>query len=372
VKRLQHPGDAEHPSPNPVPAKTGGVVIMDNNFFLNGMGKEAESLMKGYYLISYVPPSDTFSTRGKKEDYRRLRVTVNRKDVAVHTRAGFFGRLEDKPEADAPKNPLIDAIYSPFKEDGINVNMAAGYVKDANAGYILRSWIHLDSKDINIVETEGGGNRISLEAVFLTSDINGNIQDSSRVEFSLTNINTGWIKKHGLRFSMLLPVKKPGPYYTRIAVQDMESKRTGAAYQFLDIPDLKKKGLALSNIFMLTGADDLKWMNSKETTERVFVPMFQDEELGSPALRTYKAGDNLITLSMLYNADAKAISRSEIETQTILYVETPGSIPLLNRFTVGANIPPGDYVLQILATDKKNSKKEEGNTSQFIGFTVTE
>jgi hypothetical protein len=192
---------------------------------------------------------------------------------------------------------------------------------------------------------------------------------------------------------MVLPVKKPGPYYVRIAVQDKESQKTGAAYQFLEIPDLKKKGLALSNIFMLTSADDIQWMNSdvtKDVGQGVFFPMLQAEEVRSPALRTYKSGDNLMTLAMLYNADAKAIARSEIETQTILYkdgkeflrgapvsitsaqVETPGSIPLLNRMTVGSNLPPGDYVLQIVATDKKNSKKEEGNASQFMSFTVTE
>jgi hypothetical protein len=53
-------------------------------------------------------------------------------------------------------------------------------------------------------------------------------------------------------------------------------------------------------------------------------------------------------------------------------VDATDSIPLLNKFTVGANMPPGDYVLQILATDKKDGKKNEGTTSQTIGFTVVE
>ena len=346
---------------NPLPDLTGGVFISDSNYFLSGIGRETESLMRGYYLLSYVPPSDTFESRGKKDDnYRRLKVTVKRKDTVVHTRGGFFNKLESEPEADIPVNPLFEAVYSPYQENGINVNIAAGYVKDAEAGYLVRSWIHLDANDVKIVETEDGGNRIGLEAVCLTTDINGIIDYARNVEFSLTNVNTDWIKKHGLRFSMLLPVKKPGPYYVRIAIQDTESKRTGAAYQFLEIPNLKKKGLVLSNIFMLTSADDIQWMNSKATTEGVFVPVFQGEEVRSPALRTYKPGDNLLTLTMLYNADPKAINRSEIETLTILYkdgkeflrgvsspitsdkVEDPGSIPLLNKFTVGPGMLPGD------------------------------
>ena len=380
--------------PYSLPDLTGGVSIKNSNFFLDGIGRETESMMRGYYLISYAPPLDTFKTRKKADDlYRRLKIKVKRKGAVVHARDGFFGRLESESDAVAPRHPLIEAVYSPFLEDDINVDMAAGYIKDAEADYLVRSWIHLDAKDITVVEGEDGGNRIGLEAVFLTSDINGEIQDSNHVEFTLSNVNTDWARKHGIRFSLVLPVKKPGPYYVRIAVHDKESKRTGAAYQFLEIPDLKKKGLALSNIFMLTSADDLQWMSSdakKEIGSGVFFPMFQGEDARSPALRIYKQGDDILTLTILYNADKNALSRSEIETQTILYkdgkeflrgapapitseqVENSGNIPLLNRFTVGSNMPPGVYLLQIVATDKKNGNKLEGSTTQTMSFTVTE
>ena len=383
----------------PLPGRTGGVIIRDSNFFLSGIGKEAESLMKGYYLISYTPPPDTFETRDKKDVYHRLKVRVKRSGAVVHTRDGFFGKLESEPDVETTKNPLIEAIYSPFKQDDINVNIAAGYVKDAEAGYLVRSWIHLDPEDIKIMESEDGGARIDLETLFLASDIDGGVQDARYEKYTFTIEpenkveNIAWIKKHGIRFSLLLPVKKPGSYYVRIAVQEKESGKVGSAYQFLEIPDLSKKNMALSNIFMLTSADDLTWMLSdatKEIDKGVFFPMFQAEEVRSPALRTYLPGDNLQTLAMIYNADAKALARSEIETQTILYkdgvefmrgeptpitpdkVDNPGSIPLLNRLTVGTNMPPGDYVLQILATEKKNGKKKENVASQTLGFTVVE
>ena len=387
---MQIPNQLPTRLPNPLPEKTGGVVIEDSNFFLEGIGKETESLMRGYYLISYAPPQDTFKGRGRKDDYRRLKVRVKREDAKVYTRDGFFGRIESEMDADTPQNPLYAAIYSPFQSTDLNIDIAAGYVKDAKAGYLVRSWIHLDPENVKIIETQDG-NRIELEAIYVASDISGNIVDSKRVEFSLSGFNADWVRKHGIRFSTLLPVKKPGPYYIRISVQDKETGNIGSAYQFLEIPDLKKKGLALSNIFIITSADDLAWMSSdvtKEDAEELFFPMFQGEEARSPTLRTYKPGEMLHTLAMLYNADAKAIGRSEIETQTILYkdgkefmrsnagvvtmdkVENTGSIPILNRLTVGSNMPPGNYVLQLVVTDKKNRKKDEGAASQTLGFTV--
>ena len=94
---------------------------------------------------------------------------------------------------------------------------------------------------MKIVETEDGASRIDLEAVILTSDVNGKIQDSKRVEFTLSKFDSDWIRKHGIRFSMLLPVQKPGSYYIRVAVKDAESGKVGSAYQFLEIPDLNRE-----------------------------------------------------------------------------------------------------------------------------------
>jgi len=166
----------------------------------------------------------------------------------------------------------------------------------------VRSWIHLDPKDVKIVETEDGGARIDLEIVCLTSDTNGFVEDFKFVEHALTiepenkAENIAWIQKHGVRFAMQLPVKKHGSYYVRVAVRDKESGKTGSAYQFVEIPDLDRKGLALSNIFMLAGADDLDWLLSGGTADSaagLFSPVFQADEVQSPALRTYTTGDNV-------------------------------------------------------------------------------
>ena len=328
-----------------------------------------------------------------------IKVQVKRKNVEVFTREGFFDRLENETDAAAQKHPLIAAIFSPFQHTDLDINMAAGYVKDARAGYLVRSWIHLDANDVKIVETEDGGARIDFETLCLTADINRNIQDARHVKYTF-NIepenkaeNIAWIRKHGIRFSLLLPVKKPGPYYVRVSIQDRESYKVGSAYQFIEIPDLAKKGLKMSNIFMLTSGDDLVWMNSDATKELAggeFSMVFLADEIRSSALRTYMPGDNLQTLGIIYNADAKAVARSEIEILSVLYkdgkewkrsgpmpiapdrVDTTNSIPILQRLTIGQDMPPGDYILQLIAIDKKNNKKKEGNTSQALSFTVVE
>ena len=387
---------------NPLPVKTGGVIIENSNFFLNGIEKEAESLMKGYYLISYVPPPNTFNS-GDKEVFNRIKVNVKRRNVDVYSRDGFFNRLESEKDAAASTaHPLQNAIFSPFNHADLTINISAGYVRDAKAGYLIRSWIHIDPRDVRIVENETGGAQIEFETVCLTSDINGYVHDfkhvthTFRIEPENKSENIAWIQKHGIRFSLLLPVKKPGSYYVRTAVQDTDSGKVGSAYQFLEIPDLGKKGLNLSNIFMVTNVEDLKWLisdTSKGIEEGLFFPVLQAEEVRSPALRTYEPGNKLQTLTMLYNADEKAIAGSEIEMQSILYRDgeeflrgeprpikpvrqdeatNPDNIPILQGLTIGSNFPPGDYVLQVTVTDKKNDRKQEGSAVQTLSFSVVE
>ena len=380
---------------NPLPAKTGGVVIENSNFFFDGTGRDVDNLMKGYYLVSYIPPEGTFGN-DEKEMYHRIKVNVKRRNTQVHTRDGFYNSIGREKNAGAPvAHPLQDAVFSPFMYADLNVNIAAGYVRNAKAGYLVWSWIHLDPKDVTIVESEEGGARINLETVCFTSDINGNVHDFTHAQYTFTvdaekkSENLAWIRKHGIRFAMLLPVKSPGSYYVRVATQDKESGKVGSAYQFVEIPDLDRKRLALSNIFIVTGSDNLNWLFS-DATEGVFSPVFQAEEAGSPALRMYAIGDRLQTLTMVYNADAKAVAGSEIELQPVLYKDgeeyirispmpvrqaVAGNlegIPVSLTVTGGSDIPPGDYVLQLVVTDKKNGGRQGHAVSQSLSFTILE
>jgi hypothetical protein len=346
-------------------------------------------------------------------------IKVKRNGAVVHTRDGFYSRTESETDSAAPPaDHLANAIFSPFQHADLNVNMVAGYIKGPDFGaivpsrvvatasgfmrapldakpvintsdYVIRAWIYVDPKDVNIVETEDGGARIELETACLTANVNGNVQDLREIKYTYNlepekkSGNIAWIQKHGIRFTLLLPVKKPGAYTVHVAVKDTDSGNIGSAYQFVEIPDLKKNGLEMSSIFMLTSADDINWMRAdviKELAREVFSPVFQTSGVRSPALRTYAPGDNLQTLAMLYNADSKAVSRSEIEMQSFLYKDgveflrfeprpvAPGkneksdNISFLRRFTLGTDVLPGNYLLQFLATDKKHSEKrdEEG------------
>jgi len=119
--------------------KTGGITVKNSNFFVSGIGYLHEE-MKGYYILSYIPPSNTFKS-GDKNMYRRIKIKAKRRFSEVHTRDGFYGITmssgDDRSNPD--EVPLREAIFSPFLYDDLKVHLASGYASEPETGYFLRS-----------------------------------------------------------------------------------------------------------------------------------------------------------------------------------------------------------------------------------------
>ncbi len=376
---------------NPLPKKTGGLFVRDTNFFVNGIG-EVNDALKGYYLLSYAPPATTFKLN-RKDIYHRIRVRVKRRGATIHTRDGFYGVTETADESTLAKNPLREAIFSPFKYNDLKVNLASGYVDDAKAGYLIRSWLHLDAQNVTMTEKTGEGHFTSLETVCVTSDINGYIRDANilKYEFRIPDENLAWVRENGIQFTVLLPVKKPGSYYVRVAVRDLASEKVGSAYQFVEIPDLKKGRLALSNMFIVGRDDSAVWIQSgmtEDLSQTWVKPVLRRETNRSPALRSFLPGESFEYMTVVYNAKHEKEAAPDLESHFVLYkdgleffrsepqkltlsgISNFDRIPIRRRLLLGDVLQKGDYALQLLVKDNEKGGKQ-GITSQSLTFEIS-
>ena len=377
---------------NPLPEKTGGIFLENSNFFVDGIG-EVNDMLQGYYLLSYAPPEKTFKS-GKKNSFHSTIIKVNRSGATVHTRDGFYGVTDDEEESLIVPDPLQEAIYSPFRYSDLGINMASGYIDDFKGGYLLRSWLYLDARDVTFMKQEEGGYLVSLETVGITTDVSGYIQDSGLMHyrhlFRVQENNLSAVKKQGIRFSVLLPVKKSGGYYERVAVRDTESGKVGSAYQYIEIPDLKKDRLALSNIFVINNKEDADWILSGENGEvpqNGMVPILRRVDGTSPAASSYRSGDYFKYMYVIYSAKSAKNGSPDLESRFVLYrdgsqiyesdpqplaLKAAGSfarIPISGRLLLGDLLKEGDYVMQLFVNDKNRNKKD-GLASQTISFKI--
>lgn len=375
----------------PLSKRTGGLLLMNRNFSLDGI-KDVDEEMQGYYLLTYIPPANTFQGLGKST-FHDIQIKVKRAFSEVHARAGFGGTEETLDALTIHhKTPLMAAMFSPFQHKDLKINLASGFVGDLRKGYMVRAWLHLDGRALGVIDIKDGGRSISLEASAATTDINGFMQNlgNKQLGFRVNSEEIQWIRDHGFRFALSLPIKKAGGYYIRMAISDHATGAMGSAYQFIEIPDLKKKILALSSIFIINNDEDASW----------FLPATKKEPLDpassstgiagkSQALRSYLPGESFEYMTVIYNAKNKKKIPPDLESQTVLYrngeelhrnaveaIDLSGvtdyeRIPIRRKLKLDNTLQSGDYVLQLLIRDKQ-AKEKESRAAQALQFEVSE
>lgn len=370
--------------------KTGGLTVEGTNWFFGGLGPVHEAL-KGYYILTYIPPGNTFRSIRRGVPYHRISVKVKRPGLEVYTRDGFFGTERPvDPATDRPPT-VRDAIYSPFRNRGLGVNLASGYVDDPEKGYMLRHHVHLDGKDLSIVEGKDGIHYIYADVACRTYSMDNYVQDPGNLkyEFIIKDENISWIRKHGLRFSVDLPVEKPGAYYVRTAVMDQISGKAGSAYQYIEIPNLKKKRLSLSNIFIINRNEDAPWSPPRTPEEfiNLLYPDMHRDPRKSPALRSFLPGENFDYGVSVYNAKNKKKENPSLRSWSVLYgngnvlyksesevVDLEGvtdskRIPIRKMLALGDSVEPGDYILTLQVKDER-AKEKHSLAIQALDFKI--
>jgi VWFA-related protein len=365
----------------PLSEKTGGLFLTGYNFFVNGIGAVEEE-MKGYYLLSYIPPSNTFQA-GPPAAYHRVTIKVKRPGAGVRTRDGFYGVAGNPISPEKEKNPLLKAMFSPFRYNGLNLNLAAAYIDDPESGYMLRAWLHLDGQHVDFIREEDGGYSLSLDAAAATCDVDGIVRNSGnkRIGFRVGEKDMEYIRENGVRFSLSIPAEKPGAYYVRAAVKDNASGAMGSSYEYVEIPDLKKGALSLSNLFVLNGNEDAAWIQAgMKNDSQGPAQSSQKKEKRNQALRTYVMGETLEYMAIVYNAKFQEGHKPDLQMQFELFgngelIKTGrlepidvGGIKDYRRIPVRKKIRldlyPGKYALQVFITDKqvkgKNSFAVQG------------
>jgi VWFA-related protein len=378
--------------------KTGGLFdgegngsVAGTNFFLNGVGKEVEEEMKGYYLLSYIPPPSTF-IKNDRRLLHKIRISVKKPHQSIFTRDGYLATpgLTEMPGAKA-KDSLMSAMFSPFKYNALKVNLASGYIDNRPKGYLLRAWLHLDGRDLGVVDDKDGGHSVSVETAASITDIMGDVQDlgNRQLKFRVNDKDIALIRDQGFKFAISLSGKSSGNYYVRVAIKDQVTGAIGSAYELIEIPDLKKEKLNLSSIFVVNREEDAAWLlstTSREATENSTIsPSITGR---SQALRNYLPGESFEYMAILYNAKSKQGTLPDLETHFVLYrdgealytspaeaVDLNGAsdiqrIPIRKKLQLDSALKPGDYILQLMATDKKADKKN-CDAIQVLPFEVS-
>jgi hypothetical protein len=366
--------------------ETGGMPIKNTNDLSGGI-RRVLAEQRGYYLIGYRPDQSTFDPRTGRRRFHHLTVKVKRPGkFNVRMRHGFYGVSdEEKPKPKTLGQQLFDALASPFGATGVHLQLTSLFANHASAGSIMRSLLYIDPGDLTFTE-EAGFHRTTIDVMAITFGDNGvPIDQIGRTyQIKLTEDDYKRIMRQGLVYNLTVPVKKPGAYQLRVSLRDSASDRVGSASQFIDAPDIKKKRLALSGLVVRAQA-------ANQSVNAAMATQSEGREEGdaetSAAVRHFKAGNVMTYAFYVYNAKLDTTSHPQLMTQVKLFRDgaevftgketqfNPGQQTDMQRLAgagaikLGADMVPGDYVIQIVVTDLLADQKHRVST-QWMDFQV--
>jgi VWFA-related protein len=388
--------------------ETGGLAIRNNNDLASGIRRALDD-QQGFYLIGYRPDEKTFEP--KDRNFHKWTVKVkNHPELRVRSRRGFYGvtETEARPVRRTRGEQLFAALTSPFGTDGVNLKLTSLFSNAAKTGSFMRSFLYINARDLTFTDEADGWHKTTIDVMAITFGDNGAaINQVNRTEtVRAKDAAYQTILKNGLIYTINVPLKKPGAYQLRVALRDAASQRIGAASQFIEAPDLKKNHLALSGI-LLAGESQQKADVSKTAPAQTNAAASQfDEKEGAAtdeqmdvdaqataAVRRFHPGMTLDYGYLVFDAQTdRATHHPRLTTQIrlfrdgrLVYTSKPVSfnlaaansannldmqrLPVSGRFQLGAQMPAGEYVLQVIVTDEL-AKEKYRTATQWIDFEV--
>lgn len=366
--------------------ETGGIPFVNQNNITKGL-QTAINDQKGYYLLGYQPNEESFDA--KKNRFNKLVVKLKRPELKVRYRSGFFGITDEKIEQlpQTPQQKIINALTSPFNSTGVNLSLYPIFTNDAKTGDTIHALVYIDAKDLSFTQIADGKRRANFDLVAMTFGDNGLQvgQLSKNYTLELPELVYQNALKNGFVYDFFVPVKKAGAYQFRIALYDKGSNNIGSASQYLEVPNLKKDRLVISNLILDNfSAEEWKKVSSGATTDESERSVFLDT-----TLRRFKRNSILRYGYVIYNAKTDKAQKPGLEVQTRLIrdgkIVLEGSlkpfdasgqtdlkrIEAIGAVALGNDLQPGNYILQIIVRDTLASEKRRFST-QFVEFEVVQ
>ena len=360
--------------------ETGGFAIYNRNDLIGGVRDIVED--QSYYLIAYQPDSDTFDAKSRR--FNKLEIKVKRDNVKVRYRSGFFNVADEsirkRPIATGQIQQLNAAVTSPFAVNDISLRLNTIFGNNAGGSFVT-ALLHINTKDVKFVDTPEGSKKAVLDVLAMTFGDNGVPVDqvAKTFTFDIKPHVYEAVLKSGFLVNFTYPVQKAGAYQFRVAVRDGQAQTVGSANQFIEIPDLNKNRLTISGI-LLENFTKKQWdqFSGKAAASTAVEPT---DPLSDTSIRRFKRNTILRYGFEIYNAKALLSARIRIFRDDKLVMDGP-DVPVESsgqtdrqRIRAGGAVDllpdmlPGDYVMQIIVTDKAANGKSKTST-QFVQFEI--
>jgi VWFA-related protein len=342
-------------------ADTGGKFYGDSNDFAPAF-QAMERDTAEYYVIGFR--STNLARDGR---YRRLTIKVNRADVKLEYRPGYYAAADyQHSNREDRERQLTEELASDLPATDVPVYMAAYYFQLAADRYFIPVSLIVPGSQIPFVKG-GDRDKATIDIIGEVKDTAGRPEGEVRQTVKLAIDQQQQVKNKNVQYttSFTLPA---GKYHVKFVVRENVTGRMGSFETDLNVPDLSKATMKMSSVLLASQRQPAP--KTKETN-----PLIQDGQLWVPNVaHVFRQDGHLYLLYEVYSpdmksADAKAItprlltsieflSGSTKVFETPLVEATKLTDPARNMVAFQFDVPlkdmkPGQYTCQVNVIDDR-------------------
>ena len=224
-------------------ADTGGKAFMDTNDF-SGVFSQVQKDSSIYYVLGYTSTNHVQDGR-----FRRLKVTVNRPEVKVEARSGYYaGRDYEHMKKEDREEQLEDELASELPRTDVAVYAGTAYFRQDDTHYHLAVSLVVPGSQIPFV-TEKDKDSATIDIIGEVLEGGkapvGRLRDTVKLAVG----SEQQVRRKNVQYNTSF-VLAPGTYHLKFIVRENRSGRIGSFETDVRIPDLRKTPLRMSSVVL--------------------------------------------------------------------------------------------------------------------------
>jgi VWFA-related protein len=222
---------------------TGGKAFFDSNDFAPAF-QQVQHDTEAYYIVGF------HSTNTARDgSYRHLTVKLNRSDVKLDYRPGYYAPADFKHQKNEDREvALTEQLQSDLPATDVAVYLQALYFRlDENKFFVPVSLI-VPGSQIHSVKN-GDRDKANIDVMGQVKNAQGIIVGNVRDTVKLALDAAQQVERKNIQYSTGFTLA-PGRYHLKFVVRENQTGAMGSFETDLQVPDMKKTPLKLSSIVM--------------------------------------------------------------------------------------------------------------------------
>ncbi|MEW6131306.1 MAG: VWA domain-containing protein [Acidobacteriota bacterium] len=347
---------------NALAADTGGKALFNTNNLNIGL-QQALDENSIYYALDY------YSSNTEAENkFRKIKVRVkNHDDYKVRAQRGYLpADFKNEEETLTPRQQLIKAMTAPLSVNALGVAATADFIELEGDKAQVSLSIYADPVSFDFL-MQNDARLFDAELGVAVLNTSGKVIKTinEQMKGQITPAQFELAKRNGFKSARRLELE-PGTYNIRIGLLETHTQRVGSTSLWVEVPDLKKGNLTLSDLLLITAQPQPT--NQTEVLQKVSRQgeiIYSSTDVLSYGFKIYNAPEVAnLRMQVEFAQDNKVILQTPwTDIASVMDDRDAKAINVSQQFKLN-NLKPGTYQLKVRVQDTR--KKYIGEKQKWF------